>query len=150
MEYTNFYSTILAFQFFEANTNLYVSLAAISLFVIGLLLFRKSVRMPKGLIISSLISYVFVLVNCLSIAFNLRIPEVVGNICSVGIFLGLLIVGSLRALLERFFGSSECTIFLYNLCIDSFCITALVIFAIIRLILYIKRKVSVKKLQTET
>jgi hypothetical protein len=151
MKYGHLYSGILAHQLFEANTSLYASLAVISLFVIGLLLFRKSIRMPKGLIVSSLISYVLVLINILQIAFHLRIPNVVWHPCfTVGIYPTIFLVNSIFVLSERLFGSGWWTMFLDNLCIDAFCINALVIFAIIRLFLYIKRKASVKKLQTET
>jgi hypothetical protein len=146
MYYGPLYSGILAHQLIEVNTSLYVSLAVISLFVIGLLLFRKSARMPKGLIISFLISYVIVLINILQIAFHLRIPNVIGNPCfAAGIYPTLFLVSPIVVLLERLFGSGWWTMFFNNLCIDSFCITALVIFAIIRLFLYIKRKASVKK-----
>jgi hypothetical protein len=151
MNYGPLYSGILAHQLIEVNKSLYVSLAVISLLVIGLLLFRKSVRMPKGLIVSSLISYVLVLINIVQIAFHLPIPNVVGNICfTAGIYPSIFIVGSLAGLSERLFSSSDWAIFLDNLCIDAFFINTLVIFAIIRLFLYIKRKVSVKKPQTKT
>jgi hypothetical protein len=146
MYYGPLYSGILAHQLFETNTSLYVSLAVISLFVIGLLLFRKSVKMPKGLIVSSLISYVLLLANVLGIAFHLRIPEVIGYICfTAGLYPTIFLVGSVGALLERLFSLSEWTVFLDNLCIDAFFINTLVIFAIIRLFLYIKHKASVKK-----
>jgi hypothetical protein len=151
MSYGPLYSGILAHQLIEANTSLYVSLAVISLFVIGLLLFRKSVRMPKGLIIASLISFALVLINVLQIVFKLRIPKIVGHICFIiGIDIPISLAGSLVALAEQFFNSGGWSRAFANLCIYTFVINTLVIFAIIRLILYIKRKASVKKPQTET
>jgi hypothetical protein len=155
MKYTHSSSAVLlAHMSFGISSShmkyFYAFLAVMSLFVFGLLLFRKFVRTPKGLFISSFISYVLVLINILQLSFDLRVPKVVGYLCfAVGIWPSCPIVYSLiypmEVLTERLFGSwitFDETIILY---LVSFGLNTLGIFAIIRLILYIKHKVSAQK-----
>ena len=145
---------LLAHMTFEINNvkYLYASLAVMSLFVFGLLLCRKFARTPRWLFVSSFISYVLVLVNILQLSFDLRIPKAVGYSCfTVGIYPSILIVASMEGAAEWLFESGwgimfDETIILY---LVAFTINTLVIFAIARLILYIKRNVSAKKLRVK-
>lgn len=126
-------------------------LIVMSLFVFGLLLFRIFSRTPKGLFISSVISYVLVLIMILQFSFELQIPNIVGYPCFAVVFYpSFFILYSIEVLLEWLFGSglyvSNETIVLFSI---AFIIDTLGIFAIIRLILYIKRKVSAKKPQVK-
>lgn len=149
-------TVLLAHQLFELNSSLYASLAVISLFVLGLLLFRMVARTPKGLFISSFISYVLLLINILYFFYDLGIPKAVGNLCfAVGIWPSYLIVLYVKSLAVWLFGdkwlfeSGWWIIFAWNLCVVAFIVNTLGIFAIIRLILYIKRKVPSKKPQVK-
>jgi len=137
-------SVVLAHSFFT-SVGIGVSfLIVMSLLVFGPLLFRKTVRMPKGLFISSFISYVLVLINILYFAFHLLIPKIILYPCFLVVFYpSFYIIYAIDFLLgsEGIFGGLN-IFFLVAFIIDTLCI-----FAIIRLILYIKHKISVKKSQ---
>jgi hypothetical protein len=163
MSYCPLYSGILAHQLIEADNKLYASLGVITLFVLGLLVFRTLIKIPKGLIASSFISYVLLLFNLLYCFFGLHIPESLkslGNLCfAAGIWPSFKIICYVQGMADYLFGeewlfeSGWWVVFDGRggtLCLLSFIINALVIFAIIRLFLYIKRKVSVKKPQIKT
>ncbi len=150
MNFGHLSSVILAEQLFDLNNQLYISLGVITFIVLGLFLFSKAVRTPKGLIISSLISYVFVIINVVQIAFHLRIPNVVENLFYlIGIYPTCILVGPIVLTLERLFGQGACR-FVDNICIGLFVVNTLLLFAIFHLILYIRHKVKVKKQQTMT
>lgn len=121
-------------------------LIVMSLFVFGLLLCRKFVRIPKGLFISSVISCILVLINILQFSFELQIPEIVGNPCfMVVIYPAFFIIHSIDFLFDSTVISVEGnSVFLIAFFIDTLCI-----FAIIRLILYINHKGSAKKPQVK-
>jgi hypothetical protein len=148
MKYIYSSAVLLAHISFGINSSnmkyFYALLAVMSLFVFGLLLFRKFVRTPKGLFISSFISYVLVLVNILQLSFDLRLPKAIGYLCfAVGIWPSCPIVYSIiypmEVLTERLFGSwitFDETIILY---LVAFVVNTLCIFAIIRLFLYIRQ-----------
>jgi len=157
MKYIHSFSAVLlAHQLFDMDSSLYASLAVISLFVFGLLLCRKFVKTPKGLVTSSLVSYGLLLFNVFNFLLDLRIPKAIGYLCFVvGIYPSILILYSVEALAEGLFGSEwlleswwwaifeeKVTFYLVT-----FTINTLGIFAIIRLILYIKHKLSAKKSQ---
>jgi hypothetical protein len=144
----------------------YVSLAAMSLFVLGLLFFRKFIKPTKGLIISIFISYILLLVAFLPL-FGLQIPEtfigpyllvVTGpSFCITGCTAALFNYGpafllkELKevGLLRMSFYTMNDAGWIWRIASDwvAFGINTLGIFAIIRLILYIKRRVSAKKTQ---
>ncbi len=127
-------------------------LIIMSLFVFGLLLCRKVVKIPKGLFISSFISYVLLLINILILSFRSQIPIEVGlPFVMVGILPSYLILIYTGGSLEWLFGSGFCDMLDWTivLFLIAFIINTLCIFAIIRLILYIKRKVSAKKPQVK-
>ncbi|HUV40425.1 MAG TPA: hypothetical protein VMW23_01385 [Sedimentisphaerales bacterium] len=157
MKYT--YSSsgvLLAHQILEIGTSLYWSLAVISLFVFGLLLCRKFVKTPKGLVTSSLVSYGLLLVNIFDFLSDLPIPKAIGYFCfAVGIYPNILIVYLIEVFTDWLFGeewlfeSGWWVIFdgRVTIYLAAFTINTLVIFAIIRLILYIKHKLSAKKSQ---
>lgn len=156
MKYDHFSSTVLlAHVLIEMNSKLYAFLAIISLFIFGLLLFRKVVRVPKGLFISSLTSYVLVLINILGFSFKLLPIEVAYPCFVVGIWPSSYIVVYINKLADCLFGeqwlfeSGWWIMFDWNLCVVAFVVNTLGIFAIIRLVLYIKRKVSTKKPQVK-
>jgi len=138
-------NVLLAHVLFEMNSSFYVSLAVMALFVFGLLLFRKFGRIPKGLFISSFISYVLLLINILYFVSDLRIPKAVGYLC---LYPSFLIAEVLMEWLSETWLSSmfDGRVILFWV---AFSINTLGIFAIIRLILYIKRKVSAKKSQVK-
>lgn len=143
---------LLAHVLIEQSSNIYAYLAVISLFVFGLLLFRIFVRTPKGLFVSSVISYVLVLINILQFCFRLRIPNIVLYPCFVvGIWPSYLILYYIEVLGERLFGSGFYDMFdeTIALFLTAFIINTLCIFAIIRLFLYINRKPSAKKPQVK-
>jgi hypothetical protein len=143
---------VLAHVIIEWSNKIYAYLAVISLFVFGLLLCRKVVRIPKGLFISSFISYVLLLVNILILSFNLPLPlEVVFPFFAVGIWPSYLIVGYIEVLAERLFGSGFYDMFDETIAIYlvAFIVNTLCIFGITRLILYIDRKGSAKKPQVK-
>jgi hypothetical protein len=146
---------VLAHVIIEWSNKIYAYLAVISLFVLGLLLCRKVVRIPKGLFISSFISYVLLLINILGFAFRVWLPDIVLYPCFAVVYPYFYIVGFIEWLMEQLFGQVSGplywimlnrTVFLY---LVAFIINTLCIFAIIRLILYIKRKVSAKKPQVK-
>ncbi len=155
MKYVHFSSPILlAHVLIEMNNKLYAFLAVISLFVFGLLLCRKLVRIPKGLFISSFISYVLLLINIWGFVFRVWIPiEVVFPFFVAGIWPSYLIVVYINKLGDWLFGeewlfeSGWWIMFDWNLCVVAFIVNTLGTFAVIRLILYIKHKVSAKKPQ---
>jgi hypothetical protein len=103
-------------------------LIIMSLFLFGLLIFRKAGRIPKGLFVSSIIPYIIVTISILDICFEC-IPKAAGYFCFAVVFY------SSFPFLDT--GSSY---FLATFVVDT-----LIIFGIIRLILFIKRKFSSKK-----
>jgi len=147
---------LLAHVLIEMNNRLCAYLAVISLFVFGLLLFRIFGRTPKGLFISSFISYVLLLINILYFFCDLRIPKAVGDLCfAVGIWPSWLIGRYMAELAVWLFGeewlfeSGWDILFAWNLCVVAFIVNTLGIFAIIRLTSYIRRKVLAKKPQVK-
>jgi hypothetical protein len=152
-----FFSTVLlAHMDFQASgSSITYLLLVMSLFVFGPLLLRKFIRMPKGLFISSFISYVLTLIIISCLSFRLWTPIVIVYLCFAVVFPYFYIVGFIEHLIESLFGQfgpvvgwiiCNQTVILY---LVAFCINTLVIFAIIRLILYYKHKVSAKKSQVE-
>ena len=146
---------LLAHVFLEKGSTLYACLAVISVFVLGLLLCRKFVRTPRWLFVSSLISYVLLLLNVFVFCFGLWAPKIVRYLFFVvGIYPSLLIASSIGALADRLFGAERLfesgwwVIFDWNLCPVAFIINTLGIFAMIRLVVYVKHKVSAKKQET--
>lgn len=154
MNHIHIHSAILAHQLIEADKNFYASIAVITLFVFGTLFFRKVIRFPKGLIMSSFISYALLLFNLLYYFFRLHIPESMGNFFfATGIMPSFKIICYIGGIANRLFGEERLfesgwwVVFNWRggtLCILSFILNAMVIFAIIRLALHIKRKLSVK------
>jgi hypothetical protein len=148
-------AVLLAHGLYISGSSGICLLIIMSLFVFGLLLFRIFGRTPKGLFISSAISYALVLINILQFSFRLRIPYIVIYPCFAVVYPYFYIVGFIEWLMEQLFGpvsgpsywiALNQTIFLF---LVAFIIDTLCIFAIIRLILYIKRKVSAKKPQVK-
>jgi membrane-associated HD superfamily phosphohydrolase len=111
-------------------------LIVMTLFVLGLFVYRKNTRIPKALFTSSVISWLLVLISILIFFFKIQVPDVVGNLWVIAIWCP-------NALINGAFGMGA-GFFLAAFIIDTLCI-----FAIIRLILYIKGKISAKKSQTE-
>jgi len=120
-------------------------LIAISLFVFGPLLLRKLIRMPKGLFISSFISYVLILIIIYYISFDFQ--NIMSLPCFFVMFPNLFILGFIERVFgqmgafSRWIGSNEIAI----IYLATFIMNTLYIFVIVRLILYIKDKVSSKK-----
>jgi len=112
-------------------------LIVMSFFAFGPLLFRKNFKVPRGLWVSSIIPYVLILVNILQLSFGLKIPDVWGFVCFMAIVY-------LNFPLGFTFGTGGVFFF------AAFIIDTLIIFGIIRLILYIKGKISAKKTQIRT
>jgi hypothetical protein len=107
------------------------------LFMFGLLIFRKNTRIPKGLFVSSIIPYILVLICILPFYFELQIPKRIDISCFMIVFYSnFLIMGGLGTGAGFF--------------LAAFIIDTLIIFGIIRLILYIKHKISAKKSQMRT
>ena len=140
----------------------YVFLAVMVLFVFGLLLFRKFVKPPKGLIFSSFISYVLLLI-CFLPLFGLQIPKLMYLYLSVIMVPSYCITACIAALIKdgptfflqggwwdgaRYYIAHESSWKIVSYLV-AFSINTLCIFAIIRLILYINRKVSAKKPQVK-
>lgn len=145
-------TVVLAHGLYTSVGNGVWLLIVMSLFVLGLLLCRKFVRIPKGLFISSAISYVLVLINILQFSFRLQIPYIVIYPCFVVVvYPSFFMLYYIESLLEWLFGSGFYVMFnkIIVLFLNAFIIDTLGIFAIIRLILYIKRKVSAKKPQVK-
>jgi hypothetical protein len=107
-----------------------------SLFVFGPLLFKKFLRVPKGLFISSFISYVLVLINILYFSFDLDVPEIIRRSCLATVFLSFYIVRFIENFTEWWWIISNQEVILY---LVAFIVNTLVIFAIIRLFLYIRQ-----------
>jgi len=128
-------------------------LIVMSLFVFGPLLFKEAVRMPKGLFISSFISYALVLVNILVLSLKSWIPIEVAFPFLMVVYPYFHIVGFIEDLMERLFGqfgpvqwiisNQEFAIFLVAFIINTLCI-----FAIIRLFLYIRKPKKPRVKQT--
>jgi hypothetical protein len=156
MEYSHLYYWGIH-QLIEVNNESYASLGVITFFVLGLLVFRKFVKIPKWLAISFLISYLLLLFNILYYFVWSHISE---SFKSIGVFCfaaviwpSFIIICSVEGLTNRLFGkdwlfeSGRWVVFDWIdgiLCLLSFFLNALVIFAIIKLFLYIKHKVFVK------
>jgi len=109
-------------------------LTIMALFMFGPLLFRKSFRMPKGLFVSSFISCIIVLVSILFFSFNLPVPiEVMFPFYAV-ISPYLHIIHFIDNLGEWRWFVTHWQVVLYLI---AFIINTLVIFAIIRLFLFL-------------
>ena len=124
-------------------------LIVMALFVFGVLLLEKFAKGPKGLFISSVISYVLILIIILSFPFSLWAPNAITYFCLVVISPVFYIVGFIEDLTDQLFGPvwwiiTNRTIFIY---VTTFIVSTLLIFALIKLILYIKHKVSSRKPQ---
>jgi uncharacterized membrane protein len=119
----------------SASSGIYL-LIVLAFFIFGLFVYRKDARIPKGLFVSSIIPYILVLISILQFSFDLQVPDVIGYICfAAGFYPNFLIDGA--------FGMGA------GFFLAAFIIDTLVIFAIVRLILFIKHKVSAKKPQDE-
>jgi hypothetical protein len=133
----DFYSSstiVLAYSLHMSLANGIYLLIAMTLFVFGPLLFRKAVEMPKGLFVSSIIPYVLVLVNILEFLFKLQVPDAIGNLCFAAVFYPNFLANGAFGIGAGFFAAP-------------FIIETLCIFAVVRLILFIKHKVLSKKPQ---
>jgi hypothetical protein len=106
-------------------------LIVLTLFMFGLLIFRKDTRIPKGLFVSSIIPYILVLISIHPLFFELQIPERIYDPCFMIVFYSNFpIMGGLGTGAGFFLGA--------------FIVDTLIIFGIIKLILYIKRKITAK------
>lgn len=102
-------------------------LIVMAIIVFTLFIYRKNARVPKFLFISSLISYVLILVNILQVSLRIvEFPIIIGVLCFVAV------LGSNTPALYIFW-NSEIVFYLVAFIIDT-----LIIFTIIRLILYDK------------
>lgn len=111
-------------------------LIVLTLFILGLLVFRKDTRIPKGLFVSTIIPYILALIYILPFYFELQIPKIIDTPCfMIAFYSNYLIMGA--------FGTED-GFFLAAFIIDTLCI-----FAIVRLILFIKHKISAKKSQVK-
>ncbi len=137
----------------------YISFAVMSLFVFGLLLFKKFIKPPKGLIVSFFISYVLMLIRFLPI-FGLQMPKtLIGIYLFVVMSLSFYITGCIAVLFNygpayfieglkeagltrMIFGTFNDVSCIWNIIDDwvALIINAFVIFAIIRLFLYIRQQ----------
>jgi hypothetical protein len=136
-------------------------LIIMSLIMFVLFIYRKNARMPKGLFISSLVSCVLVLVGDLSglilyLCSNFWICQPViyiGRLCYIVIFPGYYITFSFVRFInfiKGLFGLPPLYLMhthLITVYLSIFVINALLIFVIVRLILFIKQKVSPKEPQ---
>ena len=128
-------SVILAHGFTTPTVNegIFV-LVVMTIYLFGLLIYKIFAVIPKGLFVSSLISCVLVSICVLDYYFKLPIPKVIVDSCDAAVFypnfLTLLI----------FWGINNST----GCFVSAFIIETLLIFAIIRLILFIKHKISSK------
>lgn len=112
-------------------------LIVMSLFVFGPSLFKATIKMPKGLFISSLISYVLILGNILVLSFHLLIPIEVAFLFFAVVYPYISVVGFIGRLTEWRWLVSIYGVVVYLL---AFIINTLVIFAIIRLFQYIRQQ----------
>ena len=106
------------------------------LFTFGLLIFRKNTRIPKGLFVSSVIPCISVLICILHFSFKLQIPKIIGYPCFATVLYPNFLIDGAFGMGAGFF-------------LAAFIIDTLIIFGIIRLILFIKHKILPKKSQTE-
>ena len=112
-------------------------LIVMTFYVFMLFVFKKTVGIPRGLIVSSIIPYFLVLISILQISFEWQVPEVIGFICFFTAFFVSFPLLFICGTWAVFFGVS-------------YFIDTLIIFGIIRLILFIKNKISAKKSQMRT
>jgi len=108
-------------------------LIVLVLFMFGLLIFRKNTNI-KRLFISSIIPYVLVAITMMDF-FDLYVPYIVRKFCTTVVWYSGLIFANT--------GSLACFL------VAAFIVDTLIIFGIIRLILFIKHEISGKKSQTE-
>ena len=147
-----FFTSVLAhMDFYTSGSSAICLLVVMSFFVFGPLLFRKVIRIPKGLFISSFISYVIILVIILCFALRLWTPYLLLYLCVTIIRPNFYIVGYIEELTEQLFGPVWWIITNQNIIIYlvTFIMNTLYIFAIIRLVLFIKYKISGEKSQTK-
>jgi hypothetical protein len=95
------------------------------------LLFGK-VGLPKGLFVSSLISYVLISISILDLSFKLQIPNVIGCLCFTAAFYPSHFLILISGTWVVFF-------------LEAFIVDTLLIFVLIKLLLYIKDKLTSKK-----
>jgi hypothetical protein len=131
-----FCTSVLAHGIDMSADNGICLLIIMSLFALGLLISRKNSQIPKGLVVSFIISYLLVSVSILDLSFELQIPYIIGNICFAAVLYPNFLIMGIFGMGTGFF-------------MAAFIIDTLVIFAIIRLILFIKHKISVKKPQVK-
>jgi uncharacterized membrane protein len=127
-------TVVLAYSLHMSRANGIYLLIAMTLFVFGPLLFRKTVEMPKGLWVSSIIPYVLVLINILEFLFKLQVPGVIGDFCFAAVLYPNSLANGAFGMGAGFFAAP-------------FIIETLCIFVIVRVILHIKHKFSAKKPQ---
>lgn len=107
----------------------YYLLVVMAFYLYVLLIRRKKVKILRGLFVSSLISYVLVLINILYFSFMWHIPKSIENTCFSAAFLPS------SPAIFIFWGSEDASGFY----MVAFIVDTLIIFGIIRLILYIKK-----------
>ena len=107
-------------------------LIVLALFMLGLLIFRKDARIPKGLFVSTIIPFILVLISILIFSFGLWVPDVVKNPCFMAIWYPNLLIMGAFGMGVGFFTSA-------------FIMDTLIIFAILRMIIYIRSKLLFKK-----
>lgn len=152
-------SGVSAMHYYMVRSEISI-LIIVTIIMFVLFIYRKNARMPKGLFISSLVSYV-VLVGYLSglilhICSNFWICQTVRYLkllCSVVMLPSLYItIGFVKFinLMREMFGLFPpywMYTHLITVYLSMFVINTLLIFAMIRLILYIKHKIAAKKPQ---
>ncbi|MGA2915791.1 MAG: hypothetical protein ABSE89_07170 [Sedimentisphaerales bacterium] len=106
-------------------------LVVMSIIVFMLLICKNDVKMPKGLFVSSIIPYVLVLICILHFSFELQIPKIIGYPCFAAVCYPSFFLIFIFGMGGIFF-------------LGAFIIDTLIIFGIIRLILYIKGKIKAK------
>jgi predicted neutral ceramidase superfamily lipid hydrolase len=136
----NVFTSVLAHGFQKSNSSGgLIVFIVMTFFAFGLLIFRKNAKIPKGLFISSLISYVLVSICMLQYFFKLQIPKIIWEPCFVVVFYPNFLTMSVFWALESRNGFF----------VAAFFVETLVIFGLIRLVLYIRHKISAKKSQAE-
>lgn len=136
MNYFYFFTSVLAHGIGPSIGGGICLLIVLTLFMFGLLIYRKDIRIPKGLFVSSIIPYILVLICILPFYFELQIPKIIDIPCFMIVFYSNFIIDGAFGMGAGFF-------------LAAFIIDTLIIFMIIRLILYIKHKVLSEKPQVK-
>jgi hypothetical protein len=131
-----FITKVLAHGFDVDRSSGVLLLMVMALFIFGLFVYRKDARIPKGLFASSIISYLLVLMSIMEISFELEMLDIWGFVCFMAIFY-------LNFPMVFIFGTGSVFFF------AAFIADTLIIFGMVRLILFIKQKISAKKSKAE-